>query len=1344
MKLKTILTFLMIVILTSCGSKKGDTTSAALSLGFGTLGDSALVDGGIMIYGWADHGDRFGFRYENQVVELKNGNWEFAALAWDDQALSGTLRCAYLSGTQLTGGQTTVNLTLNQNNCKNPVFGGDDVRNQATGVPFPLKFRTCGNDTCLMNESGPYETPLRGVAQSFKVMLVGQDNAGNPTLANGVEGPCNNHDVNSQPQPDHVLTSNTGTPTGDTILPILNLPIPTVVRAYDNTNCAGGFEEFIFENGVRGFSPDKSFFQTDGSSNNILSLKSNICRTSATPSNLSGLNLRFWAAADGGSGTPATNYVCTAAHFKEVGEKVNDGTIDTHTIVLGKNIDASLDSGYTTIGTAGSPFTGEFIGNGYQISNFSMTNTGGYLGIFGKVTGTIEELNLKSISITNSSSAGVGHFGALAGQVADGAEIRDIYGEDITIDITSCTSACENVGGMIGAIRSGSGDAEVYGIDAYDVHIKTHDGVTNVGGLVGQVGDTADSNHAALRSSSIDQVILEHTITTTNQGENFGGVAGKVEAELWDVIATRINIGGYTDATEATEYDFFPSQNVGGIAGKVSGTSSNVGRISYAKSSGVINTEDTNAVGGVIGFVENSRGIEDLISNIDIDAFSTSPSTVGNKIGGVIGAIGSASTSNMIQLRRIRNYGDILDCANDCGGVIGYIDDSGDGVQIENAHNYGNIGEFGVTPVNAGDVGGIVGFYSGTQASTVIQYAHNEGDIYASGTTGGIIGTRSASQGTLQIHYAYNLGDIHTDSATLTDAAGLVGDLGQINDGDISNLYNIGDIQYDISGTATAGMADFGTASEGDTLPTAATTLCDAIGGSIHSSLTNTLCSTISDPSNFSDYTQVSSNSSEWIDFGDGTPALFNWRAMQTLEDPTDGTLGSTQDPIVIDTTAKWNTIKDNPVLMSRAFILGANLDFTSKTFFPIGSSTHPFTGRFNGNNYTIRDVTRNETSGGDHLGIFRVIGEEGYCENNSYTNYTDCNTNSSTWRVRSSAQIGNWDDHDYENRKKLYLENIDFSSDQSAKAVGILAGKVIDDESSDSRGVEIEAVEVINGFVGSIGATGAAQIGGVIGDMVVNNSVELESLTSSAKIINDECGVQHTGGIIGRIMASMSSNLRIDGLQYSGRIDCLTGADNTGGVIGYINNTGGGIVQIERATNTANITAAQKTGGIVGTINSNKVEVIASFSKGAISGTTDVGGLAGSAAASSIIKASYAQGSVSGTLSAGGLVGNCVSGCKVHNSYSNVVLTATTVNPILVGTPHVDFDTPGESNNYYISLTTNATADGYATKVLPTNKNNPANMSNLANGLSDPFWFHFFGDSPRLYFEILPPELLD
>src|SRR6516225_2330720 len=82
----------------------------------------------------------------------------------------------------------------------------------------------------------------------------------------------------------------------------------------------------------------------------------------------------------------------------------------------------------------------------------------------------------------------------------------------------------------------------------------------------------------------------------------------------------------------------------------------------------------------------------------------------------------------------------------------------------------------------------------------------------------------------------------------------------------------------------------------------------------------------------------------------------------------------SAATPIIINNAADLENINNN---LSGNYVLGGNIDLSGVNFTPIGSLVNPFTGTFNGNGYTISNLSINLPST-SHVGLFGWVGQTG------------------------------------------------------------------------------------------------------------------------------------------------------------------------------------------------------------------------------------------------------------------------------------------------------------------------------------------------------------------------------
>ena len=200
--------------------------------------------------------------------------------------------------------------------------------------------------------------------------------------------------------------------------------------------------------------------------------------------------------------------------------------------ILSDNIDLSTISNFTGIGTSGNPFTGELNGNGYVISNLSVSSSSGASGLFGYIdSGTVKNLGLEDVDINSTSD----YAGSIAG-----------YSTNATID--NCyakgdVSANSDVGGLVGYASTNSHISDSY----FSGGVKGSD--SNTGGIAGVLdsGSTISNSHSG-------GVVSGET--------SAGGIVGSNQS------STIMN-------SYSTAY-LHGSSSLGGIAGVNSGTINNV------------------------------------------------------------------------------------------------------------------------------------------------------------------------------------------------------------------------------------------------------------------------------------------------------------------------------------------------------------------------------------------------------------------------------------------------------------------------------------------------------------------------------------------------------------------------------------------------------------------------------------------------------------------------------------------------------------------------------------------------------------------------------------------------
>ena len=177
---------------------------------------------------------------------------------------------------------------------------------------------------------------------------------------------------------------------------------------------------------------------------------------------------------------------------------------------------------------------------------------------------------------------------------------------------------------------------------------------------------------------------------------------------------------------------------------------------------------------------------------------------------------------------------------------------------------------------------------------------------------------------------------------------------------------------------------------------------------------------------------------------------------------------------------------------LSGNYILMADINMSGESFAPIGTYNNPFKGTFDGNNYTISNLTINSNIG--HVGMF------GYVQGGIIQN--------------------------------IVLENVDITS-TSSTATGGIVGLL--------NGGKINNVEVNGNIMGKINYN--SSVGGIAGCGTTGIITNTRNVTT-VKVISTESGRGSVGGIIGNTSGAIT-NVVNEGTIIGENINCI------GGIVG-------------------------------------------------------------------------------------------------------------------------------------------------------------------------------------------------
>jgi hypothetical protein len=284
----------------------------------------------------------------------------------------------------------------------------------------------------------------------------------------------------------------------------------------------------------------------------------------------------------GGTGSPDDPYlISTAEDMNQIGRNYTDWD-KCFKLTADINLSAYTGTQFSRIGTDDKhAFSGVFDGNGYTISGFTYTApTRDYIGVFGDISGTIENVSLVDVNITGRSYVG-GLVGYSGGNISNCYSAGVIRGGDNS----------RYIGGLVGCI----GNDEYWGYinNCHSTSVVTGgNGSAYLGGLAGQIVN-----------SEIGNCYSTGAVTGGDSSVYLGGLVGVIgspngnEYEYWDegYISNCHSTGTVTGG----DYSY----NLGGLVG---GNYYSYGYISECYSTGAVSGGyDSDSLGGLVGYEEN-------------------------------------------------------------------------------------------------------------------------------------------------------------------------------------------------------------------------------------------------------------------------------------------------------------------------------------------------------------------------------------------------------------------------------------------------------------------------------------------------------------------------------------------------------------------------------------------------------------------------------------------------------------------------------------------------------------------------------------------------------------------
>jgi The GLUG motif. len=360
--------------------------------------------------------------------------------------------------------------------------------------------------------------------------------------------------------------------------------------------------------------------------------------------------------------------------------------------------------GYDTDNTTVTAFTGSFDGNGFEISNmsissFSNTNYYNYAGLFAQLDADAKVSNLGlincSITIDSSWSYYVGGIVAYIPNTATGVEITNCYNTGPLSAIT-ILSGGSNVGGIVGCVKGTTLITDCYNTSSVLTKNAMNDDDSYVGGIAGYID-----------GATIADCYNTGTVTTGEVCSNVyaGGIVGYVAGT--NTIANCYNTGDVSTTMDTQ------NRYAGGIAGYVTGTNSitgcyNTGNVSTTTVSSL--TYVFSYAGGIAGYVTGTNTVADCYNK---GAITSTASTTASYVavrafaGGIVGSSQNYVADNLV-LTNCYNTGDISATSEEnafAGGIAGPLYNA----TVTNCYNTGDISATSEENAFAGGITGYVG-----------------------------------------------------------------------------------------------------------------------------------------------------------------------------------------------------------------------------------------------------------------------------------------------------------------------------------------------------------------------------------------------------------------------------------------------------------------------------------------------------------------------------------------------------------------------------------------------------------------------------------------------------------
>lgn len=611
-------------------------------------------------------------------------------------------------------------------------------------------------------------------------------------------------------------------------------------------------------------------------------------------------------------------------------------------------------------------------------------------------------------------------------------------------------------------------------------------------------------------------------------------------------------------------------------------------------------------VGGLVAWARGLT-VENCISYITVQNNNTSTlSTASSSAGGILGYGDFDGTNIEVNISGCVNYGTVT-APQYTGGIYGLSQEVTDTVQkliITNCQNHGNIS---ITKGNV--VGGIVGYHravptTGENIFTVSDCV-NTGNIFATANyAGGIIGASLAVNSKYSV--IVTLSNLYNSGSVVAEGGSYEGGIAAVIriplcktvDGVLVPTLNISNCVQDGPETSLPVISDFGQPSSA--VQVTVSNLVNNTGKKIFRSV-STMAEETTPTKNVTvitnGYITSASTAAEkeaFVAANSSTYFIDNGRVKPLSELKLDSEIGSAEEmALLMATPSAWD----------EDYTLARDINISGIAQSPIGNSSTPFTGSFDGKNHAITGLNISVTTTGG--GLF------GYTKDATIKNLTLSGSVTATTSTgsRAGGLIG-------EAQGDLTVSGctINVTVNAEAGAAGGVVGTV-------NSGVEKGTVSISNSTsTGNV--TGSKYNAGFIGYALgaYDTTITLTNCKNTGNITGSDTG-SATGGIVGYLIPSNAVTYTfkncentgaISGYNYNGGILALVGSPSAAANRSNFNFVFDGCINRGSVTTTA----GNVSGGILGYYNNTKstgdntITIKNSVNYGAIiSGSTQSGG---------------------------------------------------------------------------------------------------------------------------------------